>query len=187
MRHLVEDAVAETLRCAGGETIRLYVAACVERMAPLFVGLRAGVVGREADLDLYVETVRNLWSADRPLADASDLVRVLEQFPELRPSEEGISDVSDTYAFFAALVLRHALLANGSGSADDALSCGHAALTAMGMLDQNVEGAAFRSEEERLQLLSVSGDVGVLWEASVEAGRERFRAVASLAAPGSGR
>lgn len=186
VRTLVEETVAETLRCAGGETVRLYVAACVERMAPLFVGLRAGAEGREADLDLYVGAVRDLWFADRPLADAYERVRVLEQFPELRPSDEGMSDVAGTYAFFAALVLRHALLANLSGSAEEAVSCGQAALTAMGMLDQNVGGAAFRRGEARSQRLSVSGDVAGLWEASVEAGRERFRAVLSRTAPSSG-
>ncbi|MFJ6632618.1 hypothetical protein ACIQMR_14680 [Streptomyces sp. NPDC091376] len=173
MEKLVEESVAETLRCAGGEAVRLYVAACAERMAPLFVGLRAGAVGREADLDLYVGAVRDLWFTDRPLSDAAERVRVLEQFPELRPSEEGISDVAGTYAFFAALVLRHALLANVSGSADDAVSCGHASLTAMGMLDQNAGGTAFRMDEERLQLQSASGEVSGLWEASVTAGRER--------------
>ncbi|MFG2715111.1 hypothetical protein ACGFX2_31800 [Streptomyces goshikiensis] len=181
MRKLVAESVAEALHCAGDETVRLYVAGCVERMAPLFVGLRAGV-GREADLDFYVESGHGLWYADRPIVDASERVRVLEEFAELRPSDEGISDTADTYAFFAALVLHHALLANASGKADDAVSCGHVSLTAMGMLDQNVGGAAFLKDEERLQLLSVSADIAGLWEASVEAGRERFRAVLSRTA-----
>ncbi|MGV9316556.1 hypothetical protein ACWDR0_30880 [Streptomyces sp. NPDC003691] len=177
MQTLVEGAVAEALRDGGGEAVRLYAAACVERMAPLFVGLRAGEPGREADQDFYAGSVHGLWHADRPLADAAERVRRLERFPELRPSEEGISDVGDTYAFFAALCLRYALLAHGSGSADDAVSCGHAALTAMGMLDQNVAGAGFLAEEQRLQALSLSGDAAGLWDVSVAAGRERFRAV----------
>ncbi|WP_405707280.1 hypothetical protein OG264_07160 [Streptomyces xanthophaeus] len=177
MQKLVEGAVTEALHNGGGEAIRLYVAACVERMAPLFVGLKAGEPGREADLDFYVESVRDLWHADRPLADAAEGVRQLERFPELQPNEEGITDVADTYAFFAALCLRYALLAHGSGNADDAVSCGHAALTAMGMLDQNVAGASFLAEEQRLQSLSLRGDVSGLWDASVAAGRERFRAV----------
>ncbi|MCX4766930.1 hypothetical protein OG562_39380 [Streptomyces sp. NBC_01275] len=186
MRTLVEESVAETLRAEGGETVRLYAAACAERMAPLFVGLQAGGAGREADLDFFVESVRGLWYADRPLPDVSARVRALERFPELQPNEEGISDIAGTYTFFAALVLRHALLANRSGIADDAVSCGHAALTATGMLDQNLGGAAYRAQEERLQLLSVSGDVAGLWEASVEAGRERFRAVLGRTARSSG-
>ncbi|MFD7262302.1 hypothetical protein [Streptomyces sp. NPDC059874] len=177
METLVEGAVAEALRGGGGEAIRLYVAACAERMAPLFVGLRVGVPGREADLDLYVDSVRDLWYADRPLADAAERVRLLERFPELQPNEEGITDDADTYAFFAALCLRYALLAHGSGSADDAVCCGHAALTAMGMLDQNVAGASFLAEEQRLQSLSLSGDASGLWDVSVTAGREGFRAV----------
>ncbi|MGW2276279.1 hypothetical protein [Streptomyces yangpuensis] len=146
-------------------------------MAPLFVGLRAGTPGREADLDFYVESVRDLWQADRPLADAIKGVRRLERFWELQPNEEGITAVADTYAFFAALCLRYAMGAHGSGSADDAVSCGHVALTAMGMLDQNVTGARFLAEEQRLQSLSLSGDLSGLWGASVTAGRERFRAV----------
>lgn len=177
METLVEEAVAEALRDGGGEAIRLYVSACTERMAPLFVGLRAGSPGREADLDFYTESVRDLWHADRPLADAAERVRLLERFPELQPEEEGITDVADTYAFFAVLCLRYALLAHGSGSADDAVSCGHAALTSMGMLDQNVVGASLLAEEQRLQSLSLSGDASGLWNASVTAGRERLRAV----------
>ncbi|WP_234432536.1 hypothetical protein [Streptomyces sp. NRRL S-378] len=177
MPKLVEGAVVEALREGGGEAIRLYVAACAERMAPLFVGLRAGALGREADLDFYAESVRDLWHADRPLADATKGVRRLERFWELQPNEEGITAVADTYAFFAALCLRYAMVAHGSGSADDAVSCGHVALTAMGMLDQNVAGASYLAEEQRLQSLSLSGDASSLWGACVTAGRERFRAV----------
>lgn len=177
VKTLVDQAVREALRDRGGEAVRLYVAACTERMAPLFIGLRAGVPRREADLDLYAESVRDLWFADRPLAGAAERVLLLERFPELQPQEEAISDVADTYAFFAALCLRYVLPAHGSGSADDAVSCGHAALTAMGMLDRNTAGAGFLAEERRLQNLSVSGDASGLWEASVSAGRERFRAV----------
>ncbi|MET4921345.1 hypothetical protein P3L51_03015 [Streptomyces sp. PSRA5] len=177
MEKLVEGAVAEALRDGGGEAICLYVAACTERMAPLFMGLRAKVPGRESDLDLYAESVRDLWYADRPLAEAAERVRLLERFPELQQNEEEIIDVADTYAFFAVLSLRYAVLAHGSGNADDAVSCGHVALTAMGMLDQNVAGASFLAEEQRLQCLSLSGDVGGLWDTSVMAGRERFRAV----------
>lgn len=172
-----EETAGEMLRRGGGEVIRLHVAACAERMAPLFVGLRAGEAGREADLDLYAESVRDLWYVDRPLADAAERVSLLEQFSELRPDEEGITEVGDTYAFFAVLCLRHALSAHGSGSVGDALSCGHAALTAMGMLDRNVAGAGFLADEQRLQSLSLSGDASGLWDASVAVGRERFRAV----------
>lgn len=177
MKTLVDEAVSETLRGGNGMTIRLYVAACAERMAPLFVGLRVGEAGQEADVDFYAESVRDLWFADRPLLDAAERVRGVERFPELQPGDEEITDVLGTYTFFAALVLRYALLANSTGNPDDAMSCGHAALTAMGMLDQNVAGAGFRAQEYGLQSVSVSGDATGLWEASIEAGRERFRTV----------
>ncbi|MER5540822.1 hypothetical protein [Streptomyces mirabilis] len=111
METLVEEAVAEALCDGGGEAIRPYVSACTERMALLFVGLRAGEPGREAGLDFYAESVRDLWYVDRPLADAAERVRLRERFPELQPDEEGITDVADTYAFFAVLCLRYALLA----------------------------------------------------------------------------
>ncbi|MEU3795896.1 hypothetical protein AB0F07_39980 [Streptomyces fructofermentans] len=124
METLVEGAVEEALRDGRGEAVRLYVAACAERMAPLFVGLRAGVPGREADLDLYVESVSGLWLAHKPLADAAERVRWLKRFPELQPDEEGITGVADTYAFFAALCLRYALLAHNSGNADGCGSFG---------------------------------------------------------------
>ncbi|WP_406364200.1 hypothetical protein [Streptomyces sp. NBC_01579] len=64
--------------------------------------MQAGAAGREADLDCYAESVRDLWHANRP---------------------------------------------------------------------------RFRAQEQLLQSLSTSGDAVGLWEASVEAGRERFRAV----------
>ncbi|MEV7990589.1 hypothetical protein AB0O67_01375 [Streptomyces sp. NPDC086077] len=147
-------------------------------MAPLFVGLRVGGAGREGDVDFYVESVRDLWHADRPLSDAAERVRVLERFPELQPTDDAVvTDVVGINTFFAALVLRYALLANRSGSAAEAVSCGHVALTAMGMLDQHMGGAAYLAQEHGLQSLSVSGDAAGLWEASTEAGRERFRAV----------
>lgn len=60
---------------------------------PLFIGLRAG---READLDFCVRSVRDLWHTDQRLADAAERVGVLGRFPELQPSEEGITDESTT-------------------------------------------------------------------------------------------
>ncbi|WP_406458442.1 hypothetical protein OG782_36220 [Streptomyces sp. NBC_00876] len=179
MEKLVQGDVAEALRDGSGEAICLYVAACAERMAPLFMGVRANVPGRESDVEFYAESVRDLWCADRPLADAAERVRLVERFPELQPSEEGITDVADTYAYFAVLSLRHALLAHGWGSADEAVSCGHIALTAMGMLDRDGAGADLVAEERRLQSLSLNGDTATLWDTSVTAGRERFRAVLS--------
>ena len=67
--------------------------------------------------------------------------------------------------------------AHGSGSAADAVSCGHVALTATGMLDQNIAGPGFLAEERRLQSASLNGDAPGLRDASVASGRERFRAV----------
>ncbi|MBD0695061.1 hypothetical protein [Streptomyces sp. CBMA123] len=179
MKTLVEQNVVEELQTGGEEAVRLYVAACAERMAPLFIGLRTGETGREADVELYTESVAGLWRTDRPLSDAAERARLLDRFSELQPTEDGITDVVGTSTFFACLVLRHALLANGTGSADHAVSCGQAALTAIGMLDRNTAGAAFTAEERRLQKLSVSGDAAGVWDTSVRAGRERLRAVVS--------
>ncbi|MEU8883867.1 hypothetical protein [Streptomyces hydrogenans] len=182
MKTLVAEDVVQELWTGGDEAVRLYVAACAERMAPLFIGLRAGEAGRETDVDLYVAAVGDLWKTDCPLSDSADRLHSLDRFPELQPAEEGITDTADTYAFFACLVLRYALLANSSGNADQAISCGHAVLTAMGMLDQNIAGAAFKADEQRLQSLSASGNAAGLWDASVAAGRERLRAVLSRVA-----
>ncbi|WP_327261365.1 hypothetical protein OG444_07275 [Streptomyces sp. NBC_01232] len=181
MDTLVEGAVAQALRTGDDEAVRLYVAACAERAVPLFIGMRAGMPDREAHLDLCVESVRGLWCADRPLPDAAERVRALEGFPELRPGEEGITDTAGTFAFFGVLALRYALLANATAEARHALSCGHAVLTAMGLLDRNVAaGGGFLAQEESLQARSLSGDAAGLWEASVAAGRESFRAVLGL-------
>ncbi|MFF8772449.1 hypothetical protein [Kitasatospora sp. NPDC015120] len=179
MKTLVAEDVVQELRTGGDEVVRLYVAACAERMAPLFIGLRAGEAGRATDVDLYVAAVGDLWKTDRPLSDSADRLHSLDRFPELQPAEDGITDTADTYAFFACLVLRYALLANSSGNADQSVSCGHAVLTAMGMLDQNLAGAAFTADEQRLQSLSASGNAAGLWDASVAAGRERLRGVLS--------
>ncbi|MFF5393462.1 hypothetical protein ACFY5H_35095 [Streptomyces sp. NPDC013012] len=179
MKTLVEETIVEELQTGGDEAVRLYVAACAERMAPLFIGLRTGETGREADVELYTESVLDLWCTDRPLSDAAERAHLLDRFPELQPTEDGITDVVGTYTFFACLVLRYALLANASGSTDHAVSCGHAALTAIGMLDQNIAGAAFTAEERRLQSVSASGNAAGVWDASVRAGRECLRAVVS--------
>ncbi|MFJ3831920.1 hypothetical protein ACIPWI_28680 [Streptomyces sp. NPDC090046] len=57
----------------------------------------------------------------------------------------------------------------------------HTVLTAMGLLDRNVAaGGGFLAQEESLQARSLSGDVAGLWEASVAAGRDSFRAVLGL-------
>lgn len=132
MKTLVEDAVVERLQTGREEMVRLYAAACVERMAHLFIGLQAGEAGREADLDFYVELVDALWNVDRPLPDAADRTRRLEQFPEFQQTETGITSIVGTYTFFAGLTLRYALLANGPGNVDHAVSCGHTVLTAVG-------------------------------------------------------
>ncbi|MFE0462777.1 hypothetical protein ACFW1A_26335 [Kitasatospora sp. NPDC058965] len=185
MKTLVAQDIVEELRTGADEAVRLYVAACAERMAPLFIGLHTGEAGREADVELYKKSVSDLWRTDRPLPDAAQRARLLDRFPELQPAEDGITDTVGTYAFFACLVLRYALLANASGSADHAVSCGHAALTAMGMLDQNIAGAAFKADEQRLQTLPASGNAAGLWDASMAAGRERLRAVLSRIARGT--
>ncbi|RAJ32847.1 hypothetical protein K353_05845 [Kitasatospora sp. SolWspMP-SS2h] len=185
MKTLVEQNVVEELQTGGDEPVRLYVAACAERMAPLFIALRTGETGRETDVELYTDSVAGLWQTDRLLSDAAERAHLLDRFPELQSTEDGITDVVGTYTFFACLVLRYVLLANGSGSADHAVSCGHAALTAMGMLDQNIAGAAFQADEQRLQTLSASGNAAGIWDASMAAGRERLRAVLSRVAKGT--
>ncbi|EST25947.1 hypothetical protein N566_24305 [Streptomycetaceae bacterium MP113-05] len=183
---LVDEVVAKALREQGVGTVRVYVAAITERMAPLFVGLQAVAGDRNADLDLYIASAHDLWLTDRPSPDVPERQRALGGFPELQPRDEGISDIVGTYSFFAVLVLRYALLANRSGSAEHAIDCGHAALTSMGMLDQNLADGPFLGQEQHLQLRSVSGDASELWEASFEAGRERFRAVLGRARAVSG-
>ncbi|WP_330177522.1 hypothetical protein OG875_30840 [Streptomyces sp. NBC_01498] len=126
-------------------------------------------------------------AVDRPLPDVAERVRALERFLELQPGDEEIADVAGTCAFFAVPVLRYALPASGSGRPDDAVSCGHAALTATGTLDQNVVDAGFRSQEYGLRSMPVSGDAAGVWEASTETGRERFRTGLGRTAGSSGR
>lgn len=176
---LVEADVAAALQSGSGDVARVYAAACVERMAQIFTGLRAGTPGRDRDVDLYVDTLQRLWDLGDPLDNFTARVQRLEKFPELEPTETGHTAVGDIYAFYSVLALRYATLCAGSGSAAEAERCGHAVLTAMGQLDQNVAQAAFYQEEQSWQRRSLPGaegpvDVDALRVGCAEVSRDRL-------------
>ncbi|MEU7075796.1 hypothetical protein AB0B30_37495 [Streptomyces narbonensis] len=182
---VVDPAVAESLR--GGERTRIaaFVASCTERMAQLFTGLRGVDPSRAEDVELYLETLEDLWSLD--LADSVFAVRMetLRELPELQPSEEGLVDVADIYAFYGVLCIRYAVLYRANGDAEDAVRCAHASLTALGQLDRNVPQAAFfqvEHEQQRQMMLgdtSISGPLLGLRDGDREISRERLLTVNS--------
>jgi hypothetical protein len=173
MATLVEAAVAEALARGGREVVRTYAAACVERLAPVFLGLRGGDSGRETDVDLFVRTLWRLWDPADPFADAERLAAEVEEFAELRPTETGLTDSADIHCFHAVLALRYAVLCAGTGEAAEAGQCGHVALTAMGLLDQNRPQPGLYDEELEWQRRSVAPAEG-LREACAEVGRGRL-------------
>ncbi|MFE7752625.1 hypothetical protein [Streptomyces sp. NPDC057428] len=181
----MDSAVAESLRGSERVGLAVFVASCTERMAQLFTGLRGGDADRAEDVDLYLEILGELW--DPSLADSvfSARMEALEELSELQPSEEGLVDVADIYAFYAVLCMRYAVLCRANGEPDDAVRCAHACLTALGQLDRNIpQGTFFESEHENQRRILrddlTSGEsFSRLRERDQEASRERLLAVNS--------
>ncbi|MFC9863543.1 MULTISPECIES: hypothetical protein [unclassified Streptomyces] len=182
---VVDAAVAESLR--GSERVRLaaFVASCTERMAQLFTGLRGGDDARTEDVDLYLEVLEELWAPSLTGNVFAARLEALEEFSELQPSEEGLVDVADIYAFYAVLCMRYAVLCRTNGESEDAVRCAHACLTALGQLDRNLpQGAFFESEHEDQRRILVddlsSGEsLLLLRKSDRDASRERLLAVNS--------
>lgn len=153
---VVDEGVASALRRPGDTNTRLFVAGCAERMAQLFTGLRGGDPERAADVDLFVLALDELWDS-RSLDEVfATRLASLEAFPELQPDEVELASVADIYSFYAVVVARHACAYRASGAAEDALRCAHAALTAMGQLDQNIAGGAFMAQEYDCQAREIN-------------------------------
>lgn len=182
---VVNAAVAESLR--GSERVELaaFVASCTERMAQLFTGLRGGDDTRVEDVDLYLGILDELWLPSMTSNVFAARMEGLEEFPELQPSEEGLVDAVDIYAFYAVLCMRYAVLCRANGEPEDAVRCAHACLTALGQLDRNFpQGAFFEREHENQRLilhddLSSSESLLRLRKSDRDASRERLLAVNS--------
>jgi len=148
---VVDDGVAAALRAGGVDGLQLFVASCAERMAQLFTGVRGTDPSRQADVDLLLGTLEDLWTpglADRQFGERQEH---LEHFFELQPSEDELVDVADIYAFYAVLVARYACVYRAIGDSEDSIRCAHAVLTAMGQLDQNVPDGHYFEDERRYQ------------------------------------
>lgn len=182
---VVDAAVAESLR--GSERVRIaaFVASCTERMAQLFTGLRGGDDGRAADVNLYLEILDELWVPSVTGNVFAAHMEALEDFSELQPSEEGLVDVVDIYAFYAVLCMRYAVLFRASGEPEEAVRCAHACLTALGQLDSNIPQGAFSESEHENQRRILRDDLSSgeslpwLRKRDRDASRERLLAVNS--------
>lgn len=84
---LVEADVVAALQADDTGVARVYAAGCVEGMAQVFTGLRAGMPERGADVDFFIEILQRLWDIGDTLEDFPDRVRRLEGFPEMQPPE----------------------------------------------------------------------------------------------------
>ncbi|MGW6616992.1 hypothetical protein ACWGA0_26540 [Streptomyces erythrochromogenes] len=148
---LVEAEVAEALRNRGIEVASIFVASCSERMVQVFSGLQGGEDSRDADLDCAISLVESLWDPDASLEVFSRAASALEEFPEMQPTETGLTGIVEVYSFYAVLTMRYAALCRANGDVESALKCAHACLTAMGQLDQNLPTPSFFAEEAELQ------------------------------------
>lgn len=181
----MDAAVAELLRAGNPAWSAAFAASCAERMAQLFTGLRGGDPGRADDVDLYVEVLDELWNPDAASSAFAERVAALDRFAELRPSEEGLVDVADIYAFYGVLCLRYAVLCRATGDPEEAVRCAHASLTAVGQLDRNVpHSSLFEAERhhQRRWLLAgaaLPGSLRRLREEDRDASLERLLAVNS--------
>lgn len=157
---VVDEVVAEALRVPGQIDGRLFVAGCAERMAQVFTGLRGTDPARGADVDVLVRILDQLWDFDLEGSAFTIRVTELEGFFELAPSDNELLDAVDIYSFYAILVARYACLYRSSGDVEDSVRCAHAALTALGQLDQNLSGSQFFADEKQrqAQLIPMSRD-----------------------------
>ncbi|MFF7387103.1 hypothetical protein ACFZAE_01360 [Streptomyces scabiei] len=148
---VVAEAVAAAIRGQSQAQVATFVASCAERMAQVFTGLSGDDPARNGDADVVIRLVEDLWNPAISSAKFQDYVTSLEGFQQLEPSDEEIIDVVGIYTFYSVLVLRYAALYRSSADVEDALKCAHASLTAMGQLDQNLQGAEFLAQEAELQ------------------------------------
>lgn len=184
---LVQEDVAEVLRTAEPWLTSMFSAACAERMLPVFAGLRSSDEARIADIEFVVELVEALWHVDGDLPPRFEgAVPALEAFPELQARERPLTAPADIHSFYAVLTLRYAVLCRGGGGAEAAMSCGHAALTATGQLDQNLpeESRGLMAEEARFQSAAVSvahreQDIAAFRAECQGVGRARLEVVSS--------
>lgn len=151
---LVEEEVSQALAEGGPHLPRIFTAGCAERVAQLFTGLNGGDADREQDVQFFVTLLNRLWTLDGRVGGKS-AIEILEQFPDLRPTETGHRDVADIYSFYSVLVLRYAVLCGISGGSESAIQCGHAILTCTGQLQQNLIGSRFMEDEYEYQRNSV--------------------------------
>lgn len=149
---VVDEEVVQALGEVDRLGLRVFVASCAERFSQVFCLLRASDTIRAADVDHFVETLIDLWDTES-LSDVLDNRRSqLVAFPELQPNELGFTKVEDVYSFYSVLVTMYAVESAGAGSSEKAVRSAHAALNAMGQLDQNVPSGFFFDGENDRQL-----------------------------------
>ncbi|MFE8986858.1 hypothetical protein ACFYMI_03400 [Streptomyces collinus] len=152
---VVDEAVAAALRARTQSQVGVFVAGCAERMVQLFTGLAGPDPTRISDVDTVVRLQEDLWNLDTPVEHFRRYLDCLESFQELLPSDEEITDVEGIYSFYSVLTLRYAALYRLSHQLDDALTCAHACLTAVGQLDQNIQEPAHFTREVEFQRQAV--------------------------------
>jgi hypothetical protein len=177
---LVEPDVAEALRIGDESKAALFVAGCAERMAQVFTGFRARDPARGRDLETYIGVLQSLWDPVAPAEVFGEGAGELKEFPESQPTDLEFTSVVDIYSFYAVLVMRYAVRYRSAVDVEEALRCGHAVLTAMGQLDQNIpQGGFFDDESDWQRRIALGPGAGPAelragcWQAS----RERLIAI----------
>jgi hypothetical protein len=154
---LVADDVAKTIQNDYTKAC-LVVAGCAERMAQIFTGIRGSNPQRVRDVVYYLQVLDDLWLISEVVPSQFEMhIERLLTFPELVPPDDDIVDTIEVAAFFAAVVLMHAVEFRATADVDEALRCAHASLTLLDMVDRGAAGSRLRDHEEGFQLDDVAG------------------------------
>ncbi|GAA0979534.1 hypothetical protein GCM10009551_019590 [Nocardiopsis tropica] len=154
---LVEAEVIDFLRKGPPENAQIFSASCVERMVQVYIYVRGSIGGRDEDLDYFVELLDQFWIIGGGADSFERAARRLESFEELQPQEVEVSSPVEEFCFYSVLVALHSALLRAEGRIDDAVSCGHVCLTAMGQFDGNNPGSSLFAEEIEMQRRVLEG------------------------------
>lgn len=133
---IVDEHLATQLAACDGRMLRTYVAGCVERLAPVFGAQEAFGSLCSADVDAFVGAVDALWDVEATIGDLEAHRGRIQGLVATMPDTCDVAGYGED-AFYAALVLVHALTTVLTGSIAPALQCTHAALSARELIDDH--------------------------------------------------
>jgi hypothetical protein len=176
----VDKQVARGLRAADPMALRVFVASCAERMAPLY-----GVIHPDEPGTAYVvESLDLVWDLRLVPDSFHDRAEVLRGLPELAEVDDWISD-SDTVGGYAAAAALLAVESTVTGTAKRAEECAGTVRAGWSLIGNAVPGSSYWDDEgarqvEVTELLS-QADPGTvapqIRETDREISRQRLAAI----------